>query len=273
LSGWIGLSRIRELPAWQAAYDLLLAGAALAWLLALVRSVKRRYREIEPPIARAAVAGGFLWLTGVWLIASAWDATYEKFWIGGVIAAVIVLALVGEAYLAKREAGSPGPVRSLIANAVAVPLALLLLLSLSAGAVPRRFSRNVGLATAQQLASHVGSGDLLVAAGWDAPSVYLKLLVSPDVQVFSFVDEAVRVGRDPERTLEALAAAVRAAHERQGTVYFLGLLDVTRIDWEWFFGRRLGIPHAVLDEYRLGAEPVAMLAAPGGILALKRLVF
>ncbi|MGH7271698.1 MAG: hypothetical protein ACREJ3_14805, partial [Polyangiaceae bacterium] len=140
------------------------------------------------------------------------------------------------------------------------PAAILLLLSVTLGAIPRRFGHNMDVDVAERLADRIKGADLLITPGWDGPSVDLRTILKRPVGCFDLTDETIATSFHAAEVAHRLAAQVDAARARGGRIYVLGLLDESPAEWSLFFGSRLGLPFDVLAPYRARAVAVETFA-------------
>lgn len=225
-----------------------LAPVALALSLALVAltalGLVRLYKA-WPGLAgreRLAFAAGLAGLAATAAGPAVWDPLYDKLWLQPLACWSFLAAL------ATVRLFSPGAWRW-AASALAAMLALNL-----AAAVAAHRGTTPYLAEAQRVAEIAGPQDLVVHE-WDEISVLYGTVWgwSRDRHRFDFPTEALQ---RRSRVRADLDQAVDAAFARGGKVYFVGLLDAPRTQWDVFLGPKAGIPYEILDPYRAGARVI-----------------
>jgi hypothetical protein len=249
------------------------------------------------------------WLAGaVALVASLcplayWNPLYDKLW----LQPLVLLVLAGAVLLRRSRAGAPSPAQSRAVGTAqadaprraavdaAVPLpghgsppmqvpaplgaggrqVLLLVGSIAAlsvaavnlGSAVRAHVRPTPcVAQASEVARAVGPSDLLVH-GWDPVSFAFGVFHGRERRGFDLVQAAIEGGA---RAADRLVAERRAAQARGGAVFYLGLVEVGRAEWDAFLGRRAGLPWDALTDARRRAEPVATYACSGATVTLWR---
>jgi hypothetical protein len=250
-----GVGRLLHEPPRHVAITLMIVALAMAFLaglvLRLVRSRKTlgelgRWPEIQ------AAAG---WFSLVVFMVCTWSVLYEKFWLFALLPLSMVVALAidpqGEAPAAAGDSNDPRRLMFL------APAAVLVVLNITTAAIPRRFAVNPDMRDVSLLADRLRTGDLVVSPGWDPLSVYLRTFFEHRAENFSLTDEAIAGGD----LANGLGARIGATMARDGHVYFLGLVDASREEWDLFYGSRLHLPFELLDAYRKGAVPIERFSA------------
>jgi hypothetical protein len=247
LVDYSGVSGLLKQPAAALLHNLLVF--AVSWFGLGIIAWRACHVPFYPPLV-AAVS----WWVATFLLAAYWSPTYEKLWLYGVIALSVFCALVLEhdrTYWARPRGREP----------FLWFAAALALFSVAYGVIPRRFSPNPDVVLAKQIVARIGSNDLLVAPGWDGPSVVASTVLDFSLNRFSLVDEALVHGLDREQVLVALERRAADSLEHGGKVCFLGLLALSEQEWALFFGSRLKLPHGMLDSWKRATAAPELLAA------------
>jgi hypothetical protein len=241
-----GIRAILSAPRFPLAAAVALALAAVS-VLALVR-LRAVWGELGGR-ERLAFAAGLAGLAATMLGPAVWVPLYDKLWLQP-LACWSFLAALAVTWLPSR------PKRTAWRAAGAAALVAVLAVNL-AWAVPMHRRETPYLAAARQVADLVEDRDLVVHE-WDGISVLYSSIWgwSRERHRFDFPTEAVQRGAAAR---EALDQAVDAARARGGRVYFLGILDMPRSQWDVFLGDRAGLPYDSLAPYRAGARTVAIL--------------
>lgn len=230
---------------------LLTAGSSLA-LMALTAlgavgfwRARRRLQGRE----RLAVLCGVTGLAATALGPALWDPVYDKLWLQPVAAWTFLAALA----LARLPAPRWRPAWTAAALAATAAIAAVNL----ARAVPAHLRPTPWLDEARQIAERTAPRDLVVHE-WDSISVLYGTFWgwSPDRHRFDFPTTAVERGPGAR---EALDRAVLEAWQRGGRVWFIGVLDQPRDQWDVFLGNTVGVPYETLAPYRAGARPAGTL--------------
>jgi hypothetical protein len=248
-----GMSQLFHETPGDLSKTLAITALALAFAVGLVlRLARSRARLIAlgrwPNVVAAAG-----WFAVVACAACYWSPLYEKFWLFSLPPLAMAVALAIEP--AGDGSGESQSAAERRWPLFLVPAAVLLLLSVSTGAMSRRFRHNADVDVATGLADRLRATDLLVTPGWDVPSVYLRNIVDQPVDCFDITDEMVALSYHSPQLVDRLAARVDATRARGGRVYFLGLLDVSPAEWSAFYGSRLKLPFEALASYRPLAVP------------------
>src|ERR1019366_3394550 len=99
----------------------------------------------------------------------AWSVLYEKFWVFALLPLSMVVALAIDPHGDEPAAvGDPGGPRRLM---FLVPAAVLVVVNMATGAIPRRYALNPDVRGLALLADRLRTDDLLVCPGWDVLSV------------------------------------------------------------------------------------------------------
>ena len=228
-----------------------LAPVALALSLALVALTVLgllRLHRAWPGLAgreRLAFAAGLAGLAATAAGPAVWDPLYDKLWLQ---------PLACWSFLAALAAVRLFPGRAAWRWFATAALAAMLTLSLAAAVAAHRGTTPF-LAEAQRVAEIAGPRDLVVHE-WDEISVLYGTVWgwSRDRHRLDFPTTALQRG---SAAREDLDRAVNAAFARGGKVYFVGLLDAPRAQWDVFLGPKAGIPYEILDPYRAGARVIA----------------
>jgi hypothetical protein len=255
LASFEGGSRIwRARPA-DVAYNLFITLLAVAAAMGLVLRLVRKRAETFRLHSAGDVIGASVWLAAIFLLTATWSPTYEKLWLFGAIATACLAAAIF---------GRSAPLEPRSQLWPVALLAVLALLSLAKGIVPRRFGSNGDLEGAAKLATRVTGSDLLVCPGWDPTSVYYKTLSNPPRECWAIVDTAIAEGLNGQAVSASLSAAIAQTLKNGQRVFFVGLLDLGEQDWRPFYEQRLKMPFALLSPYRRRAELAFRLPSSTG---------
>lgn len=252
LRDWAGASRLFSAGLFSAVYNLGLLSLALGFGLLLAFCLFAQRKAIARQRLWGDILGASCWLALVYLVASYWAGTYEKLWIGGVLAISILVAHALEGY----NVGSGIPRRTrdnallAVQKALVGLVAVFAVLSLITGAVPRRLDTNYDLVAAQRITQLASAQDLLVCSGWENPCMYPSLLLSSPTPVFVLAGEAIAAGFSAEEVSRRLQAAIVQTTARGGRVLFIGTLDMSRAEWSPWLGQRFRLPYDLLAPYR-----------------------
>jgi hypothetical protein len=231
LQNWRGVGELFRAPVHDVIVNSAFLLGALVAILALLRS-EWRCRESRPELRWATWAN----LLVIWVFAAFWEPTYVKIWLFALPALFILVGIT------TAEANKLARVRIL-------PLCGLAVVSL-AFAIARASTEPEELAEARNIAKIVSNEDLLIAPGWDGPTVYLRTLIRPEQRVFSLTDETIACQLSAACVSKALETELREAGVQRRRVWVLGLLDLTAQDWDAFYGRRLRLPSDFLASLR-----------------------
>jgi hypothetical protein len=99
---------------------------------------------------------------------------------------------------------------------------------------------------AQVVSARVGKDDFVVG-GWDSVSILYGDIWVGEGQYMDFTSEAVSYGRSATTHLRERVLETR---RKGGRVYFLGVVDVSKQDWDSYLGARCGVPFSDMDFYR-----------------------
>lgn len=257
--GYAGLTSLGASGTLRLAWLVVALAGVAALCVALAREA---WRAREGPL-RSRGAATLTTAAAAGLLASlvaplAWAPLYDKLW----ILPIALLWLVGGAAVADARAGRSAWLARgallLVAGEAVVNLAW---------AVPAHLKPSPYLAPSQVMASAVKPGDLAVL-DWDPVSLMYAGLWGAGRSIWSLPAEGVERG---PASLVALDSAVAATRRRGADVYFLGVLDETRANWDAFLGRRLHLPFEALDGYRRAATVVASFGTAAQPLTLRRL--
>jgi hypothetical protein len=248
-----GISRLFQEPARDVFISLAILVLALAFLAGLVLRLVRS-RQILGQLGRwPDIQAALGWFALVVFMVCAWSVLYEKFWVFALLPLSMVVALAIDPHGDEPAAvGDPGGPRRLM---FLVPAAVLVVVNMATGAIPRRYALNPDVRGLALLADRLRTDDLLVCPGWDVLSVYVRTLLELPVDVFDVTDEAI-AGHELASGLRAKVAATIA---RGGRVYFLALVDLSHDEWDLFYGSRLHVPFELLDPYRTGSLAIEQL--------------
>ncbi|HEX4965336.1 MAG TPA: hypothetical protein VF173_31290 [Thermoanaerobaculia bacterium] len=216
--------------------SLIVAGLGVLGALAL-----RRAWPGLPARDRFAFLCGLTGLAATLLGPAVWDPLYGKLWLQPLGCLSFLAALT----VSRR----PSWVR------IAAALLLVLVVLNLAWALPAHRGRTPYLAEARTIAGIATERDLVVL-DWDQISVLYGTVWgwSPRRHQLDFPSAALTLkgGVRPE-----LDRQVEAAWRRGGRVYFVGVLDQPKAEWDVLLAGRGGVPYEILAPYRRGAQAIA----------------
>lgn len=171
-----------------------------------------------------------------------WDPQYDKLWVQP-LGCLIFLAAIAVKMAMRQERQRR--------------LALWCFASIAAGgmcvtlywAYEKHEHQPYEFEEARQAAALFDKNDFIVGDWRPVAMLYGYLWAEPGHFV-SFPSEA---GEHRGETIQRLQSKIEEAQKRAGHVYFFGILDVPREDWNVFFGAECRIPYAAMDEYRAHA--------------------
>ncbi len=255
---------------WLGILPLLICAVLAASLAATWRL--RPWMARRQRLAWMAATAGLLF---TWLPAILWDPTYSKLLMQP-LACIVFLCALGMSVASRRRKARrlwwAGALTWLAAACATLPVAV------------RDHSRGTPwLGQTARLAAMVGPEDFVVG-GWDPVStLYSSLWVEhqpdsshPYVSVLdsnahflSFPSEAAMHG---EAAVDILRAAIVSTRQRHGRVYFIGLLDLPRSDWEALLGRSFGVPYGSVATLRSHSRIVLELSEAGSVEPVRLLL-
>jgi hypothetical protein len=178
------------------------------------------------------------------------DPLYDKLWL-------IPLALLSW-LTAKTWAGSTWARRLPLACAIAAMMVV------NTGAAVRASRTPTPLLNAAREVSDAVRPSALVVAGFDGVSSLFASIFGDGVEVLVLPASLNRAWRS------AIARAAVATRAGGAPLYFLGVLDLSRKQWDDFLGSRVGIPYSELAQYRRESVIVQSFTLENGIVSLRR---
>ena len=146
-------------------------------------------------------------------------------------------------------------------------LFLIGVLSNSVWAVQGHRHATPGMQEAQMLAEKVAKDDFVVG-GWNNVSILYGDIWAGEGQYMDFTSEAVSYGRNATTHLRE---AVLRTLQKGGRVYFLGVVDVPKQDWDSYLGSRCGVPFSDMDFYRAHSHVLAKLRTGEAEISISQL--
>ena len=192
-----------------------------------------------------AAAIGFIFTSVPLLI---WEPQYNKLWLQPLACLTCLLVVALDVIGQNKKGLSRLP-------QIAAALVLMGVLSNFIWAVQTRTHGTAGMEEAQKLAGELGKKDFVVG-GWDNVSILYGDIWGGDEHYMDFTMEAVLYRRDS--TAHLREAILRTRHEG-GRVYFLGVVDVPKQDWNSYIGSKCGVPFSDMDFYRAHSRVVEKL--------------
>jgi len=230
---------------------------AVVSLLSIITGKAIRSRELlshRSVVVVATCLSGIL--IGVALLAY-WDPLYDKLW----LLPFLLLYMVVTVYLANMHDSR------MLASAVFV-----LVLSVAAYNTRQAIRASQGgwpyVDSAQQVASTIAQNDLFVG-DWDPISVLYGTMYGSEDQVISFPARASASGA--AAALTYLDQRIAETIHRNGSVYFLGVLDEKESQWNAYLGTRCGVPYSAFNRFRDHSSVVLTLPGRSGHVTLRRL--
>jgi len=235
--------------------------AALGGFFMLCAAEIWRHRKSLSPLESAAVPAGIVGLAFTLIPVVVFSPNYDKLWLQPLacIALIVTIALAGKWQ------------RTYLRRGVRITTASFLLAGVFTNflwAIPSHRVRGIyGMAQARQLASIVHKNDLMVGEWSPVPIIYQQLYAA-NGQYIDFTGQAAQKGEDAVRDLNQ---AICRTQQNDGHVYFVGLLDHSKAEWDGFLGSRCGVPYSAMNEYRSNSAVVAVLGAGADKIVVRRL--
>lgn len=213
-------------------------GIFCGFLLFSAIRVSKKWAHIQPH-ARIGLVSATVGFAFTMVPVVIYDPQYDKLWIQP-LACLTVFLVLALPVIAQNS------LASFLLSRTALVLILVAVASNLVWVVRAHSREPYEMDQAQRLSTMIDKQDLLVG-DWDHISVLYGSLWANDGQFFSFPTEAQRDGIAAESHLRAL---ISQASQRNGHVYFLGILDEPKTTWDSFLGSRCGVPYSALDVYR-----------------------
>jgi len=247
-------SLFRDHRTWVPWFLVSLLSASSIYLGLLIVFLRKCVNEVDNfGYLSCAVMGSLL--LGIVLLCY-WTPTYEKLW----IQPLWLLFLTGALFLHRVRCYVPWLARA-AGTFVVVLVATNLVVAVhdSRGSWPN-------VEQAAMVNSCVSDKDLVITDWSPMSSVYENMWARPNT--WNFISAT---GTYRSRTPEELRQKIQQAEKRNGSVYFLGLLNQDRSTWDLFLGARCGIPFDSLATYRNNSVPVAYFQSGRQVVELRRL--
>jgi hypothetical protein len=170
-----------------------------------------------------------------------WDPTYNKMWIQPLWLSWLIAA-----------SGLTKSTRIIKWSVTAIFLPMMVLNMIW---LPYRCQGEIKyLSEAKELLARFEEGDQIIA-DWNEVVIFATGLdPAKDIEFMPTLAITDPAGVEPK-----LAEMKNKADKNGNEMYFLGLLDVNKDQWEKFLGNKVGLPYGVLDSYRSRANRVGQL--------------
>ncbi|HLH05641.1 MAG TPA: glycosyltransferase [Terriglobales bacterium] len=119
---------------------------------------------------------------------------------------------------------------------------------------------------ANRVQSVIQPGDLVIT-DWSSVAVLYRQIWAGDAGSFDFT--ALACGESPH-VLQEMQTRISEAQAGGGQIYFLGMLDLKKPDWDGFLGAHCQIPFENLQLYREQSQTVATFQSDGRTVSLRR---
>jgi hypothetical protein len=247
LGNYVGIRDLLAGPKLSLACFLLLLVVFSGFLVFCFAQVYRRWSSLPPSLRIGFIAAtvGSVFTIIPLLV---WDPNYGKLWLQPLACLAYLLAVALR--VRRQDMQNPFQLPTVIAM-----LFLVGVLSNSVWAVQRHRYQTPGMQEARIVAERVGSKDLVVG-GWDNVSILYGDIWARDGQYMDFTSEAVSYGR---RATTHLREAILKTVQTGGRVYFLGVVDVPKHDWDSYLGSKCGVPYSDMDFYRAHSNVLGKL--------------
>ena len=215
---------------------LIITAIAVMVAICTVRLAKG-WNSLEP-ITQTGVLVAATGLAFTMVPLTIWDPQYDKLWLQPLACLTFLIAVaLGVVHLPEdKRVFLSIPILSLVFASLAFNIS---------EAVRHHVQKNNDVEQAERLSTMVSQGDLLVG-DWNKVAV-LYGYGWANGNLFSFTTEAVLFGPN---SVSRLGDAVRRTRDSGGRVYFLGILEESKSQWDAFLGLRCGVPFYSLDTYR-----------------------
>lgn len=215
--------------------------AILAFFIFCALEIKSRWPAL-PNRARLAVICSCAGFAFTFLPVVLWDPQYDKLWV------LPLACLLFLAAITVNGARCDGLDRKLIAGILAI--VAVWGVSITLRWTYQNHVRNpIEFREAKQAAGILGKDDFVVGDWRPVAMLYGYLYAEPD-HFLSFPSEAVENG---SLSIDKVRRAVSETTARGGNVFFFDTLDMSREDWNFFFGRIPAVPYSAFDDYRARA--------------------
>lgn len=172
-----------------------------------------------------------------------WDPQYDKLWVQPLTCLLFLISIAWS--VAKKPAGA-WRVATWVFAAVTISGACISL----HWTYKNHMNVPIEFEEAQQAAQVIGKNDFVVGEWRGVALLYGYLWAYPQ-HFLSFPSEAIV---ERERALDQLRETIKDTNAKSGKVYFFGILDIPKKDWDPFFAQGCGIPYSALDDYRVHAK-------------------
>jgi hypothetical protein len=237
---------------------VLAAGLSLAAMLCLAAKVSSRLTDLEKVVLMCCAIGLFSTMYPLIYL-----PTYDKLWLEPLAFLFIIGGILLNAFLRV----APGPTKLRYTVRLASVLIIMLAASNLVRAANLSFRPTPYLHEAQELSFLVSSKDLLVG-DWDGIFLLYQAFEAPRANSFNVASDLERNGPG---TLTRLTDEVSRFEQAGGSVFFLGLLDLSEREWKTLIGARGGPPFDEFQAYRRCAVIVKSFPYHGRTVTLRRL--
>jgi hypothetical protein len=260
LENYFGIRHVLAGPKLSLASFLLLLVLFCGFLAFCFAQLFTRWNSLSPSARTGAIAAAVgLVFTGIPLIV--WEPNYDKLWLQPLACLAYLLAVALNAICEEETRAS------FLLPKVAALVLLAVVISNSVRAVNGHRHGTAGLQEAQQLAQNLGKEDFVVG-DWDNMAILYGDIWSPEGQYLDFPWETILYGRSATAHLRD---AVLKTREKGGRVYFLGVVDESKQEWDAYIGSKCGVPFSDLDFYRRSSHVVTKFRINGAEISLSQL--
>jgi len=223
-------------------FMFLLIVATLALLAFCAVQIARNWVELGN-VRRAGVIAGCVGLAFTFVPVLLWDPQYDKLWVQP-LACLFFLVAIALSVASK-------PVGAMRVGAWACAMLAVAGLGINLHWTYRKHvNKIIEFEEAREAAQLIGKNDFVVG-DWRSVGLLYGYLWAEPGQFISFPTEAIAAR---EQVVDRLRAEAKETARKSGKIYFFGILDVPKAEWDSFFGERCGIPYSDLEEYRAHAK-------------------
>jgi len=231
----------------------LLIAAIFAFLFFCAVQIARNWADMGR-VQRTGVIAGCTGFVFTFVPVLVWDPQYDKLWVQPLACLFFLIAIAWS--VAKKPSGA-----SRIAAGAFAALALFGACISLHWTYKHHVNEPIEFQEAENAAQLIGKNDFVVGE-WRGVSLLYGYLWAYPQQYLSFPSEAIA---EREHVMEELRDKIKQTEASSGKVYFFGILDIPKKDWDPFFAQGCGIPYSALDEYRARAKVLARYRDKHGV--------
>jgi hypothetical protein len=259
LGNYVGIRDLLAGPRLSLACFLLLLLLFSGFLVLCFSQVYKRWTSL-PSSTRTGFISASVGLAFTIIPLLVWEPNYDKLWLQPLACLAYLLALALS--VIRQETQKLFQLYKIVAA-----LFLAGVLSNSVWAVQGHRNQTPGMQEAQMVAETVGKGDMVVG-GWNNVSILYGDIWAGEGQYMDFTSEAVSYGRGATTHLRE---AVLKTQRKGGRVYFLGVVDVPKQDWDSYLGSKCGVPFSDMDFYRAHSNVLGKLESGSAEISFSQL--